>query len=257
MNIKNKRKRLSVRIGFVLGLEIFVLLSILVIVMMNISKSSVTSEYIASAQALVRSGAKTMNQRNSRSMQQLRLYTLSDVALSSDFNTQNCVEWLRSHKKLRYQDFKSLYYCDLSTGMAYSDEGDVKNLTETEYFKRIKADSLSQYISNPIGTNSGNTVYYVCKTINKNKKPVGFLVQASDETLAKAVTDINIDGEGYPILQEVQKLKMSSDVMNESVRNMVSSTDLMSETGERLKYIVIGMKDSISKIGTQIDNFEV
>ena len=59
------------------------------------------------------------------------------------------------------------------------------------------------------------------------------------------------------ILQEVMHLKTSNDAMNESVRNMQNSTNVMSDTSENLKNIVGGMRNAITKIGSQIDNFEV
>ena len=59
------------------------------------------------------------------------------------------------------------------------------------------------------------------------------------------------------ILQEVMHLKTSNDAMNESVRNMQNSTNVMSDTSENLKNIVGGMRNAITKIGSQIDNFAV
>ena len=124
MNItKIKTNRLSVRIGLTLGIEIVLLLSALVIFITNHTRKALREEFIDSAVALTKSSALILNQRNSRAMQQLRLYTISDLALSDDFNTENCAEWLVNHRKLRYQDFTSLYYVDIATGEAYNDEG--------------------------------------------------------------------------------------------------------------------------------------
>ena len=200
-SLKNKTKKISFRIGLTLGLEIVTLLFVLILFISGTMRKSLRDEYVNSAMALVRSGVKIMNQRNSRSTQQLRLYTLSDLALSNEFSTERVAEWLVQHRKLRYQDFQRLFYVDIETGMAYSDEGDVFSVKNTEYFTRIKEGNLSQYISNPVGTSAADAVFYVCKSINKNKKMLGFFcAEINHATLAKALVDIKIDGEGVTLL---------------------------------------------------------
>ena len=184
-----------------LGLEIVTLLFVLILFISGTMRKSLRDDFVNSAMALVRSGVKIMNQRNSRSTQQLRLYTLSDLALSNEFSTERVAEWLVNHRKLRYQDFQRLFYVDIETGMAYSDEGDVFSVKNTEYFTRIKEGNLSQYISNPVGTSAADAVFYVCKSINKNKKLMGFFcAEINHATLAKALVDIKIDGEGVTLL---------------------------------------------------------
>ena len=184
-----------------LGLEIVTLLFVLILFISGTMRKSLRDDFVNSAMALVRSGVKIMNQRNSRSTQQLRLYTLSDLALSNEFSTERVAEWLVNHRKLRYQDFQRLFYVDIETGMAYSDEGDVFSVKNTEYFTRIKEGNLSQYISNPVGTSAADAVFYVCKSINKNKKMMGFFcAEINHATLAKALVDIKIDGEGVTLL---------------------------------------------------------
>ena len=89
-SLKNKTKKISFRIGLTLGLEIVTLLFVLILFISGTMRKSLRDEYVNSAMALVRSGVKIMNQRNSRSTQQLRLYTLSDLALSNEFSTENC-----------------------------------------------------------------------------------------------------------------------------------------------------------------------
>jgi len=199
MNIfQRKSKKLSVRIGLTVGIEIFILLSVLVLFITKRTRSSLREEFTQSAEALIKSSALLLNQRNSRSMQQLRLYTLSDLIMSNDFTAEEVGEWLFNHQRLRYQDFSSLYYVDLETGKGYSDDGKTKNFSNTEYFKRIKEGSLSQYISNPIGTSAADCEYQVCKSVKKNGVLAGFFVATiGHEPLAKMVEDINIGGSGF------------------------------------------------------------
>ena len=72
------------------------------------------------------------------------------------------------------------------------------NVSNTEYFKRMKEGNLSQYISNPIGTSAADTYYYVCKSVKKNNQTVGFFVASiNHETLSKMVTDITLGGTGF------------------------------------------------------------
>jgi len=77
----------------------------------------------------------------------------------------------------------------------------------------------------------------------------------STEEVKRASAEMGAGNE--EILLEVQKLKTANNSMNESVRNMGNNTGFITETGSNLKAIVDAMKESITKISAQIDNFEV
>ena len=59
------------------------------------------------------------------------------------------------------------------------------------YFQFMKNSGKSQYISNSIGTNNEDAVYYVCKNVSIRKKVVGFIAASvSHARLADAIDAI-------------------------------------------------------------------
>ncbi len=193
--------KMSVRFGLTIGCEIVVLLSLLVFVAVSKARNSQKEQFIYSMESLVDSFATNLNQRNSKFMQQLRMYTMSDIVSSPDFSAQTCAEWLKNHKKIRSKDFTSVFYCDYKTGKAYSDEGETFDVSATEYFQKMKSGNLSQYISNPVGKSADDAVYYICKVVSKDDERVGFFaVSISHETLVSAIENKNIGGEGFALL---------------------------------------------------------
>ena len=200
-NKSGKQSNISVRFGITVGIEIVAML--LVLVLLCVQKTYVANKntFIASMETIAKSFATNLNQRNSKFMQQLRLYTMSDIVRADDYDIPSIVSWLREHKAIRSGDFVSVIFCDYEDGMAYGDDGSVFDASQTEFFKRMKEGSLSQYVSNPMGTSPENTVYWVCKQITREKKSVGFFAASiSHETLAKAVNGKSIDGEGFAML---------------------------------------------------------
>ena len=197
---KNKKRSLTGRFGITIGLEILVLMTVLAAVSLYVVRARLEKNYIGSITETLDAHVTGLTYRNSKFMQQLRLYTMSDVVVANG-TTDQIVEWLVAHEKIRGGDFKQMWWVDVATGMGYRDNGEQMNVSNTEYFKAIVNGDLGQYISNPVGKTIDEAVFYVCKSVKYDKKLYGFFAGAvSHATLSKAIDAIKIGETGYAML---------------------------------------------------------
>ncbi len=204
-----KKKNLSLAFGLRLGLEILILIAALELVTVFVIKNVVEKMYRTSTTELIDAHIQGLSYRNSKFMQQLRIYTTSD-GVASGFTTEDVVNWMLTHKKAKGNDFREIIYCDYDTGLGYYDDGRVQDVSSLEFYRKMKNDGLSQYVSNPVGTGVEDAAYYVCKSVSKNKKAVGFFAGAVvHETLAKAIDVITIGENGYAFLLDGNGIVMA------------------------------------------------
>jgi len=195
-----KKKNLSLIFGLRLGFEIIILISVLASATILLVKKGTERTYITSTTELVQAHAQGLSYRNSKFMQQLRMYTMSDPVLHGE-TAQDLIDWIVSHRKIRSSDFTELMFCVFETGMGYTDEGNVKDVSGTEYYKFMKSSGKSQYVSNPIGSSNEDAAYYVCKSVSVHKKTIGFIAGAvSHARLSDAIDLIKIGEAGYALL---------------------------------------------------------
>ena len=198
---KGKLKKISTKFGITVGIEIMIMFGVFMVLSVNKIFKSSRDSVIASMQALTKSFATNLNQRNSKFMQQMRMYTMSDIVRGHDFSTENAVAWLLDHEDIRGKDFKEIIYVDYGTGRAYSDTGREFDVSASEHFERMKGGSLSQYISNLEGTGEDDAVYWVCKSVSKSNVRVGYFAgSVTYATLAAALDEKSIAEEGKMLL---------------------------------------------------------
>ena len=195
-----KKKSLTFAFVLRLGIEIVLFFTVLTVVTVRMMRKGMRETYITSTTEIAKGYSTALVHRNSKFMQQLRLYTTSD-AVNSYTDVETLAEWLVAHRKARGGDFSSIIYCDYESGMAYSDDGEVFDASRTEYFQKMKGGDLNQYVSNVIGNNVSDSRYYVCKAISIKKQRIGFFAGAiNHETLAKAVDAIQVGESGFATL---------------------------------------------------------
>ncbi len=199
--MSERKSRITVKFALQLFIEISVLITILEILSINSVKKVLTTTLTESYGSLVDAQVTSLVNRNSKFTQQLRAYTNSDIAKDKKKTTQEIVDWLIAHESFRGGDFEDIYYCDVSTGQAWSDTGKVENFSNTQMFKEIVAGNLSQYISDPVGTSYQDSKYYVCKCIRRNEVVVSFFAGTiNHETLVKAVNNLKVGETGFAML---------------------------------------------------------
>lgn len=114
---------------------------------------------------------------NSVLMQQMRTYTMFEPC-STITNPIEIQKNLMSISKKRYKDFESISYVDYNTGLEYSDNGIIANVSNLDYFKDMK----SQRIPNKSNQLYGDTIddwYSICKDSEMKDKDgycLGFFI---------------------------------------------------------------------------------
>ncbi len=206
---KNKKRSLTKRFGITIGIEILVLMFALAVVSLYVVRAQLEKSYIGSVTETLDAHVTGLTYRNSKFMQQLRMYTMSDVVVDEG-DTDQIVDWLIAHQKVRGGDFKQMWWVDAETGMGYRDNGEQVNVSNTEYYQAIVQGDLGQYISNPVGKTVEDAVFYVCKSVKYNKKLYGFFAGAvSHATLSKAIDAIKIGEKGYAMLLDGNGIVMA------------------------------------------------
>lgn len=104
----------------------------------------------------------------------LDFYLNSDIVQESD-NTDEIVDWLRSHESNRD---KALYnyvaYVDANGGF-YSDTGAFVDVKDRDYFKAIMENGNKIFIDNPVTSKAtGITVIHICEAVQKYGRNIGF-----------------------------------------------------------------------------------
>ena len=200
-DLTRKRNKIAFRFAIMAGIEIIAMFAILTLLCVQRVYIKNRATFVSSMEALTSSFATNLVQRNSKFMQQLRMYTMSDVVRQKDFSKEDIIAWLREHESIRSKDFTEIIYVSYDDGMAYGDDGKVYSVSETEHYKRMKSEDLSQYISSPKGNTTADTVYWICKAVSRKKQYIGYFAGSiSHATLATAINGKTINGEGFATL---------------------------------------------------------
>lgn len=238
-----KKKSLTFSFVLRLAIEIVLFFTVLTVVTLKTVRNGMRDIYISSTQGIAVAQSKNLVQRNSKFMQQLRMYTMSD-AINASTSLEEIVTWLTEHRRIRAGDFASIIYCDFETGMGYTDDGESFDVSRTEYFQKMKNEALSQYISNAEGSSVSDSRYYVCKVVSVKKQRIGFFAAAiTHSTLAKAVNNIKVGESGFATLiagdgtimayEPDESLVMTGNINSERSLGMedIASQMLSGETG--------------------------
>ena len=233
-----KKKNLSLIFGLRLGIEILILFVFLILATVLLVKRKLEKTYITSTTELIQANVQGLAYRNSKFMQQLRMYTMSDPIKFSG-STEELKTWLVEHRSIRSSDFKEIMYCEYATGLGYDDEGNVRDVSKTEYFQYMYTTRKNQYISNPIGTSNEDAAYYVCKNVTINKEDLGFIAGAvSHAILSEAIDAITIGEAGYAILLAedgtLTAFPEKSYVMQESITHAATYMSGMSDIAKQI-----------------------
>ncbi|MBQ7158501.1 MAG: methyl-accepting chemotaxis protein [Treponema sp.] len=184
-------------------------MTVLAGVSLYVVRTQLEKNYIGSITETLDAHVTGLTYRNSKFMQQMRMYTMSDVVVANG-STDQIVDWLIAHEKIRGGDFKQMWWVDVATGMGYRDNGEQVNVSNTEYYQAIVKGDLGQYISNPVGDHVDDAVFYVCKSVKYDKKLYGFFAGAvSHATLSKAIDAIKIGEKGYAMLLDGNGIVMA------------------------------------------------
>jgi len=244
-----KKRRVTLSLGLRAGFEVLALIALLEYSSIRVIKQSSIKTNVQTYSNLLDADVTGLTYRNSKFMQQLRMYTNSDLlTYNKDATTEEIAEWLIEHKKIRSKDFLCIYYVDGKTGMAYSDEGKTIDFSKTEAYIKTMEGNLSQYITNAIGKSAEDSVYYVCKSLKKDNKVTGFFVASvSHQTLIKAIEALKISEKGHAFLITSDGLAMAyKDEAVVMKHNFLNADKELGYSGlsEITKKMIAGEEDS-------------
>ncbi|MCR5762708.1 MAG: methyl-accepting chemotaxis protein [Treponema sp.] len=134
----------------------------------SVSKD-VREKFVDSQKEIIKRLDTALTFRSNVNMQQLRSYTMLDDIGRTSSNPLEIQEMLISKAPLRQKNFVNVAYIDYSSGLAYYDSGEVKDVSSQEYFTVMKNDNKSQYYGKPIGNTVSNVIFPVCKASEVKK----------------------------------------------------------------------------------------
>ncbi len=97
-------------------------------------------------------------------MQQLRAYTALNYVGRSSNDPIEIQEMLKDFAKNRGNNFKKIAYADYATEQCFYDDGTVKNVSNEDWFRKMKDGKLGQLYAEPIGDSFENGLIPYCKT---------------------------------------------------------------------------------------------
>ncbi|WP_407426251.1 hypothetical protein, partial [Treponema sp.] len=95
-----KKKNLSLAFGLRLGIEIVLLVAILSVITIIAVRKGTEKTFITSTTELLEAHSQGLSYRNSKFMQQLRMYTMADP-IQKGLSRQDLIDWIVSHRKIR------------------------------------------------------------------------------------------------------------------------------------------------------------
>ena len=243
MKAKERTSKLAVSFGIRLGIEIMVLFTILAFLATYEVQKQLEKNFIQSTTQTLEAHASGVTYRNSKFMQQMRMYTTADV-VTEKRPTEEIVEWLTAHEKIRGGDFKYIMYCDVEDGKGYKDNGEVVDVTGMEFYRTTLDSNLNQYYSEPVGSSYEDAVYFVTRSMrDKDKNIYGIWVGAiSLPKLAEAINRIQIGEKGFAML-----LDKSGNVMAFNNPDLVMKNNFAEAQGEGYEEISTIAKKMIAK----------
>lgn len=129
----------------------------------------------------------------------LDFYLKSDVVQTED--DEAIVEWLRSVKDLRYENYDYVAWVDKNANFD-SDIGTHTNISDRDYFIGIMKQGKDIFIDNPVTSKtSGKTIVHFCKAAKVNGRTIGFFCGVVNfEHLVRLLDRVNLGEKGSAAL---------------------------------------------------------
>ncbi len=121
----------------------------------------------------------------------LRMYSDHDIMATG--NTDVIINWLQSHRHIRNDLFNYVLFCTMD-GVGYSDDGKVKTVISTDFFKGIVNDKADTYVSDLEFQIDGTACYYIARPAYNSKKQLIGVVAGSvkSEALQKLINSTKL-----------------------------------------------------------------
>ncbi|MCR5606456.1 MAG: HAMP domain-containing protein [Treponema sp.] len=196
---REKKAYLTLQACLAIGIEIITVFAVLILTTSSIIKKNLTENYIENLTEQLEGRASAFIYHNSRFVQQLRMYCFSDEVLQ-DGTTEETVAWLKEHRNIKSKDFNYVMFVDSKTGLGYTDDGRIYDVSSKDFFKKMTSGNITQYTSAPEG-DAAMAEYFACKQAEfKNPKRGFFAAGISAKTLENDITSIQVGKNGFAFL---------------------------------------------------------
>ena len=181
-----KQKRYRIAAVLCVSLVILISLSSIVqsIIISSTTKKSLSQSYATDCTQIANAYSLAVANKISEYMNQMRYYSDSDVVATG--NTEQIVEWLRSHTDTRKAYFSSIIYAG-TDGEAYSDVGEQLNIQGESFFTQIIKNGKADYVDSPVAK-GGSATFHVARSAKRNGETIGvFAAEVSIENIQNMI----------------------------------------------------------------------
>ncbi len=241
-----KKKSLSLSFALELSIVIVVLFTLLVVASRLVLKSDLRQDFLSTTEELVEAQTTGLSYRNSRFMQQLRMYTLCEPVENGE-GVEGLINYIKLRSNRRSSDFKYIAYFNYADDKVYFDDGTVDDAYGFDFYEDYKESDKKQAITDPFGDTLDTSLILVCKSVSMRKENVGFIAGAvSLSTIQTSImnikgADIRSD-EGYGMLIGSTGMAVAHPELEENITFNFLDSDAYGYEGmsEVVAYMISG-----------------
>ena len=251
---KEKKSRLFLFIGAILGAMVIALNFAQIVVVSAIAKKSIESTVIVESREVANQASIAMKHLLESYFNSLDFYVNSEEARSGD--DEIIVDFMKKSASNRPSFFSYIGYVNLA-GHNYTDKGSESEVSDRVYFKAITG-GADTFVGNPVlARSTGTTTIHICKAVKVNGQLSGFFFgAATPELVSKALAEMDLGDLGFGVLfsNEGDFVGASADL--EKVQNSFNEMQTKyPDSYSVVKEMVVNRADSVGngKIGKNYD----
>ncbi len=150
MEKEKRKKRLSVAIGIVMFLNVFIFFTSMIIVVCHTLEKQVLSTSYDMAQNITDGRADEIVNWMEIYLNDMRIYSDSDVVKTGD--SEKVLDWLHNHTELKNPDYDYMFFCG-PDGTTYRDTGLVGSkggVLERDYYKAMMEKNQERFVGSMV-----------------------------------------------------------------------------------------------------------
>ncbi len=162
-------------------------------------KNYTKDDYSQFSSKIVEEDSSKISVWNNVLLNDLRLYSDSDVAKSGD--NEAIIDWILSHDNIRNPLFNYILYCT-PDGVGHSSDGSAFTVISKGFYREIMKNGKDSYVSNIDFQSDGSVCYYIARPVfNKANKKIGVVAGAVKlDEIEKMLRSLTMGSGSYSLL---------------------------------------------------------
>ncbi len=198
-NVKLRKTHLATFFSINIGLEIFILTSLIGVISILFVRKTLIEAYVESSKTLIKSQSDLIECINEKFLEELRVFNIGE-GVQKRLPAEQMKNWLVGHVYLKSPNFNDVWFVDYDTGTAYSVLNKEYNVSDMQFYKEMKNNELETYISDTVRDN-GVSSYFVCRQVKYGRRVKGcFVAKIDNHKLTDNLRDIKVGENGSPVL---------------------------------------------------------